>query len=141
MTKDKCSNADCAVCKMSWPSDTTFNPQTNDPDAMCRCLAEVQPRPEPTDFTFGNQCDLLTNDFCADVDCEICKYSWPTNSQYMDPWKFDPLTACRCEKEIDPNPEPLILSWGNNCDSLTRDECSNANCAVCRMSWPANTFI
>ena len=94
---DLCANVPgCDNCKWSWSKD--------DPDlwdgnsAMCRCQTEdLIPEPIPyDDLTFGDDCASLTDDFCADVDCIKCSFSWP---------KTDPLewlsddAACRCEYE------------------------------------------
>ena len=136
---DDCATVDCAVCKMSWPTDTTFNPPTNDPDAQCRCELEVDPlRPVPTDFTFGNDCASLTQDACAEIDCEICKMSWPTDSPYLFPDTQDPYSMCRCEQERQPSTD---FTYGNACSGLDNDDCANVDCAVCKMSWPTDTMF
>lgn len=80
---------------MSWPSGSTFN----DPNAICRCETEVAPRPEPTDFDWGESCASLTAGKCNEVDCEICSMSWPSNSPYPFPESQDPYSMCRCFKE------------------------------------------
>jgi hypothetical protein len=74
-----------------------FNPPTDDPDAMCRCETVVDPdRPEPTDFIWDQDCGSLEQDLCGEVDCEICKMSWPDDSPYLDPENQDPYAMCRC---------------------------------------------
>ena len=82
---------------MSWPIDTMFNPPESDPAAMCRCETEVDPdRLEPTDFEWGEGCGSLEADQCGDVDCEVCTFSWPDDSPYLDPASQDPYAMCRC---------------------------------------------
>ena len=74
LDQDDCANVDCAVCKMSWPTDTLFTPKTNDPEARCRCEIEVDPeRPVPTEFEFGETCARLSDGECGDVEgCDAC---------------------------------------------------------------------
>ena len=106
---------------MSWPSDTTFNPSESDPAAMCRCETEVDPdRLEPTDFEWGEGCGSLDADQCGDVDCEICTFSWPDDSPYLDPASQDPYAMCRCQQERQPTPDPSCTSWAITEDGVEK---------------------
>ena len=141
LTDEYCGDVNCASCKWSWPTSSTL--QWDDPSAACRCEAEVQLRPTPTDFTFGDNCASLDEDFCADVDCASCKQSWPINSQYMDPQIFDPHSACRCESEVQAAFPPELANdvayvYGNECTGLDQDKSLCDHASPCHMSWPVD---
>merc|ERR1712156_1089779 len=48
----------------------------------------------PRDYTFGDDCNNLTDQFCGDVDCAECRWSWPAGSDWSDP-----DAACRCSRK------------------------------------------
>ena len=141
LTEDDCADVDCAVCRMSWPTDTMFDPTTDDPEAMCRCEIEVDPaRPEPTDFTYGDDCASLTAGECGNVDCEVCSSSWPTDSPYLFPETQDPLSMCRCQQEAPAQmPDPIQETqyiYDYECTAESTDDMSLcADGCNCHISW------
>jgi len=141
LTDDDCADVDCAVCRMSWPTDTMFNPTTDDPEAMCRCEIEVDPaRSEPTDFTYGGDCASLIAGECGNVDCEVCSSSWPTDSPYLFPETQDPLSMCRCQQEAPTQlPDPIQETqymYDYECTAeSTEDKSLCTDGCNCHISW------
>ena len=84
--------------------------------AILNCSVRAQQPPQPEEYTFGETCGSLTQDECADVECLVCKMSWPSDSTFDDP-----NAQCRCETEVAPRPEPTEFTWGESCASLTAD--------------------
>lgn len=87
----------CNRCKWSWYSNDPFLYDSS--DAKCRCQTDdLIPTDYPKDeLDFGASCDTLTDDLCADYDCQVCSWSWPL----ADPLLWDGSEAmCRCEYKV-----------------------------------------
>jgi len=59
-------------------------------------------------WSWGDACTSLTDQYCSEVDCERCDYSWPMSSALK--WD-DPNAACRCravkdQDTVDPPTPP-----------------------------------
>jgi len=146
LTDEFCGDVNCAECRWSWPVGSDWN----DPDAACRCSREadddssVDPEPQPStdDYVYGNDCATLTDEYCGDMNCAECRWSWPVGSDWSDP-----NAACRCSREadddssVDPEPQPSTddYEYGNDCATLRDEYCGDVNCAECRWSWPVGS--
>lgn len=52
-----------------------------------------------TVWHWGSKCGGLADGLCEEVDCAVCKWSWPSDSEFDIPESFDPKANCRCEVE------------------------------------------
>jgi len=41
----------------------------------------------------------VVDGLCDKVDCAVCKWSWPSDSEFEIPESHDPKADCRCEVE------------------------------------------
>ena len=144
LTDGECSNVpNCGICKWSWPSGS----DAGDSQAGCRCEYTQDEIPAPPDentvFSYGGDCVNLDDDECADVDCAVCKWSWPSQSTFVDPWSTDPWHYCRCEVENDGSdnnlPDPItevIYKYSSECTRASLDKSLCTNNCPCFKSWP-----
>ena len=144
LTDGECSDtADCGICKWSWP----LGSDGSDPLAECRCEYTQDETPPPPDANtviyYGGDCNNLDDGFCGDVDCAACKWSWPADTTFADPWKNDPYRECRCELENSPDdnnlPDPIdevVYKYTNECTRSSHDKSLCTNDCPCFKSWP-----
>jgi len=59
----------------------------------------VDENEDDTVWKYGIACGGLADGYCVYVDCAVCSWSWPSESEFTYPEGDDPRSDCRCEVE------------------------------------------